>query len=696
MQLTSRHAGRGMGPGIKMLLAGWAAALPGAGSAVASPSVELSLGSIQGPGWHVDEPRAVLDFENGDAVLRVTLPAVMADDRLLAGDVTLTCRGVAVNEAYLVCPDGRASLTVPPGERPLETSMSFVLRRADGHWRAEGQAALGSGLAWEARSGASGLSATLVAEAVPLTELDPWLPRLSESVASLSGTLTDVNLTLALPADGPLEVSGSLQGEGLGFDTASGTVAAAGVTGNAGFQWQARPDGWAGRVEAQVRGGEVLAGSFYTRLSDSPLRVSMDLVASDDAWRLDGVEVDQAGALSMSGTALWDWQSEQGLKELDARIAEVRFPGFYRDYLQPILAQYGFGELTTEGSASGRVRVGDGGLELLEVSFEHMDVSDSRGRLELTDLDGDLRWGAEGDPRPSRITWQGGRVYRIGLGSADIRAEAVADSFRLTRETVLPVLDGALVINAFRVGDWFGEEPELLFDARLMPISLDQLSEALDWPELQGTLAGRLPELTFQEGVYRLGGSLAVEVFDGSVRVENLRMERPFGVLPKLVADIRFDELDLERLTGTFTIGRITGLITGYVNNLRLLEWQPVHFDARLATPADSDVKQRISQRAVDTLSSLGGGGAGGAMSRTFLRVFDDFGYRRLGIECVLRNNVCDMGGVAPAPGGGYYLVEGSGLPRVDVIGYVRRVDWPVLVEQLIKSMQGQTPTVGQ
>jgi hypothetical protein len=226
MQQTLRQAGRGTKPGINLLLALWA--LAGAGSVLASSSVELTVGSIQGPGWHVDEPRAVLDFANDGAVLlRVTLPAVMADDRLLVGDVAINCRGVAINEAYVVCPDGRASLTVPPGERPLETSMSFVLRRADGHWRAEGQAALGTGLAWEARSGASGLSATLIAEAVPLTELDPWLPRLSESVTSLSGTLTDVNVNLALPAEGSLKVSGSLQGGGLGFDTASGTVAAA-------------------------------------------------------------------------------------------------------------------------------------------------------------------------------------------------------------------------------------------------------------------------------------------------------------------------------------------------------------------------------------------------------------------------------------------------------------------------------------
>lgn len=664
--------------------------------AMAAESVELALGRVQGEGWRVDDPRAVLDLSDEKPVLRLTVPAVLGSgDRVLAEAVTLTCRGIDFNSAYAVCPDGRVSVRVPPGKRPLETSVSFVLRRADGHWRAEGRAGLGDGLAWSAVSDASGLSATFAAGTLSVAELDPWLPRLPGGVTSLSGTFSDLEAKLSLPAEGPPRLEGTVTGEEMGFDTAAGTVAAAGVAGRVDFDWQARADGWRGQADVRVQGGEVLAGSFYTSLSEEPLAVSATLAASEDIWRVEALDVEHAGALSLSATATWDWGPEQGLRELDARLAELRFPAFYTHYLQPVLAQYGFGELRTAGGMGGRVTMEDGQVDSLELVLNHLDVSDSRERLDLTGLNGDVRWRREGELRPSHVTWQGGRIYRIDIGSADIRAEAAGGDFRLTRETLLPVLDGALVINALRVDDWFGERPELLFDARLMPISLGTLSGALGWPELQGTLAGRLPELTLKDGVYRLGGSLMVDVFDGTVLVENLRMERPFGVLPKLVADIQLNDLDLESLTGTFTIGRITGRVDGYLRNLRLLDWQAVHFDARLATPADDESSHRISQRAVDTLSNLGGGGAGGALSRTFLRVFDDFAYRRLGIACELRNNVCEMNGVAPAPDGGYYIVEGGGLPRVHVIGYVRRVDWPVLIDQLMRSMQGQPPTVG-
>ena len=40
------------------------------------------------------------------------------------------------------------------------------------------------------------------------------------------------------------------------------------------------------------------------------------------------------------------------------------------------------------------------------------------------------------------------------------------------------------------------------------------------------------------------------------------------------------------------------------------------------------------------------------------------------------------MDGVAPACNG-YYIVQGSGLPRIDVIGSQHRVAWSRLVRQL-------------
>jgi hypothetical protein len=149
-------------------------------------------------------------------------------------------------------------------------------------------------------------------------------------------------------------------------------------------------------------------------------------------------------------------------------------------------------------------------------------------------------------------------------------------------------------------------------------------------------------------------------------------------------------DLDLALLTKTFDVGKITGRVSGEIYNLRLSNWQPVQFDAKLATSKDNPGKRIISQRAVDNLTQVGGG-ATGMISRSFLRFFDDFSYKRLGLSCHLRNDVCEMAGIEDAEQG-YYIVKGGGglPPWIDVIGYTRRVDWADLLER-IKAVQNSS-----
>ena len=175
--------------------------------------------------------------------------------------------------------------------------------------------------------------------------------------------------------------------------------------------------------------------------------------------------------------------------------------------------------------------------------------------------------------------------------------------------------------------------------------------------------------------------------------MRNLRIRQPLGLVPRLWADARLDGLDLDTLTRTFSFGRIEGRLQGEVKDLYMEAWQLVAFDAHFETPPGDDSRHRISQRAVDNISNLGGSGVGGAVSRSFMRVFEDFPYKRLGIRCRLANGVCHMGGVAPAKQG-YYLVEGQLLPRLDVIGYSDQVAWNSLVERLVAITKGETPRI--
>ncbi|RYD16783.1 MAG: hypothetical protein EOP90_02085 [Lysobacteraceae bacterium] len=184
-------------------------------------------------------------------------------------------------------------------------------------------------------------------------------------------------------------------------------------------------------------------------------------------------------------------------------------------------------------------------------------------------------------------------------------------------------------------------------------------------------------------------------MFDGHLGLNSLVLERPFGVAPSLGANIHFENLDLEQVTSAFSFGGMSGRLFGTINGLRLVDWSPVAFDAWLRTRGGG----RMSYKAVDDLTSIGGGMSGGLQTMA-LKLFDTFGYRQLGLRCRLREQVCLMGGIDPAPaaadsrGGGYTIVEGSGVPRITIVGHRRQVDWPMLVNRLEEATRGQGPVV--
>jgi len=119
---------------------------------------------------------------------------------------------------------------------------------------------------------------------------------------------------------------------------------------------------------------------------------------------------------------------------------------------------------------------------------------------------------------------------------------------------------------------------------------------------------------------------------------------------------------------------------------------QPVAFNAYIRTPENDRSSHKISQRAIDNLSSLGG--TSGLLSRSFLSFFETFRYDKIGLSYRLKNNTCLMSGVEEK-GNGYYIVKGGGIPRIDVMGFQKHVNWQVLTSRL-KAIQHANEAVIQ
>ncbi len=118
-------------------------------------------------------------------------------------------------------------------------------------------------------------------------------------------------------------------------------------------------------------------------------------------------------------------------------------------------------------------------------------------------------------------------------------------------------------------------------------------------------------------------------------------------MLPSLSANIEAVNLDLEQLTRTFSFGQISGRIDGFIHDLRMLDWKPVAFDAWFGTPANQTGTRDISRKAVNNLTTLGGGGATTALTGPVMKLFSSFSYKSLGMGCRMQNNVCEIRGVS-------------------------------------------------
>jgi hypothetical protein len=335
-------------------------------------------------------------------------------------------------------------------------------------------------------------------------------------------------------------------------------------------------------------------------------------------------------------------------------------------------------------------------VDTLHLTLEDLFMDDRDGRLGLYGLAGSFDWQrgrTEAAETPATLGWRGGFVYGIPLDAAALEFAVEPGQWRLRRPALIPFLGGGLAIDTLEIGDFTPGNARVAIDARLQPVSMLDLTRALDWPPLSGTLSGVIPSMSYRDGALTFGGTLAAQMFDGEIRVSNFRLREPFNPGSRLEADVDIDNLNLQRVTEALSFGLITGRLDGYVHGLKMLDWSPVAFDARLFTPPDDRSRHRISQRAVDNIASLGGGGGAAALSKGFLRFFETFSYSRISLGCRLRYDTCEMSGIEPA-GSGYYILRGKGLPQINVVGYARQASWSTIVEQLKSIMESEGPVV--
>lgn len=516
-----------------------------------------------------------------------------------------------------------------------------------------------------------------------------WLQGLLGTVWSgrATGGRLDAQLALDQVGDG-VHVAGQFNTIAAGLDTPTGTLAAQGLAaaGRFGLDTSTTPARLS--FDGKLSGGELLLGPIYARLPGHAVQLSLQAQASKGGFELSRLHVQDPDALELDASMAFSAKGD--LQRLDIDKLRATFPAAYTRYGQAWLASMGLPNASIRGALVASVNLRSGRLHAFSFHTGMLDVSDASGKLSVQRLRGGLDWSAQGTREPTELAWDQLGLYRLTLGAGSSRWRSRGGELALQAPLSVPLFNGALHVSDL---DWrpaADTGTRLTTSMALAGVDMASFSRAMGWPAFPGTLGGAIAGLRWVGDSVELEGGLSMNVFGGFVDLTGMSLQSPFGPAPVFSGDFALSKLNLGAITSVFDIGSMTGRLSGSITGLRLVGWSPVAFDAHLLANQGGEV----SQRAVNNLTSVGGGsGIGGGLQGAVLGLFKHFGYKRMGLNCRLQNAVCHMSGLEPTADG-YLILQGSGLPRLTIVGHESRVDWPVLVRRVKAAIEGAPPVV--
>jgi len=652
-------------------------------AAHALDNVSLNVGTIAGSQWRLEGVTIALTELSQNpqqlvlTIAKLSLPKPFNDLNL----VNIRCTSFTWQNKEMVCEQGRAEMRSKQWQSPA-ADFSFHVTEKRSSFRLTGLHLAGGTLAvdgeelgdhWQLQIDANAVDGKSIQQLLPQDRVKLKGGKINVKL-NASGSYARVNeftLTVGLSGLTGQTKDGRFATEALMLEATLGAKNNRGL-----WQWQGHSD---------FNGGALYAEPLYLEAAGqhSVFDAQGDWNASSKRVEIKSASYLHSKVGELSGSATVQYKDGLSIKKAQLSLNSDNLQDASAIYLKPFFEQTVLQGVTLAGRLKADFSINDQSLTALSASFNKLDVKDAAGRGEIQGGVGQLNWSNdETFSLPSKFAWRQLQLRAVPIGPAELTFLSRADSIRLLKNTQLPLLGGAIAVKQFNWKTKKQQDPELSFEGDVSDVSLEQLSKALDWTPLSGAISGHIPRVEYSNKTLSLGGELTVKVFDGEVKISNLASSGLFTDFPKFHGDLEIENLDLNQLTGKFKFGGITGKLSGYVRQLYLENWHPVTFFAWLGTPESDDSRHRISQKAVQNIANIGGGGAADLLSKSFLSFFETFGYDKLGLGCYLHDGVCQLMGVK-ATESGYAIITGGGLPRIDVIGYNPRVDWNVLIERL-------------
>jgi len=522
--------------------------------------------------------------------------------------------------------------------------------------------------------------------------------------------------TLDYQAGQPTKMAGRIGVSGGKFNSPENTELGEKLSFAGPFELTAHPAQETTTVSGKftVDAGELLWGKFFGDLKNQRPVLQIDADYRSGVDRLDcrrcNLHLATVGSIEASGSV--ERFSKNPELRLKAASKDFSPGGFFEFFVRetfkreyPLLDKLAFGgQMAFEFQLDGQVdQLKAAGLLTLTGgaararSPERIDwrIGSIALNLPLRVHRGSQSRAAAGAPRIGTLVLDGIRFGAQSVAPVAVALSLSDNELRVHKPISIAVFGGSLVIDKLFWPDLINEPKRVSFAAEAKRLKLDELTQAMNWPRLSGTLSGSIPEVQATDTLLSTRGEIQAELFGGRIGVSKLEIADPFSSLASIKFDARVENIHMEQLTQTLAFGRISGILEGAIENLVLVDGQAAEFRADFHS-VDRGGEQRISVEALDKITVLSSGENAGALYGGLARLFDSFRYSKLGFKATLKNDRLTLRGVE-SRGGQEMLVVGSLLPpTVNIVSHTQNIAFSELMRRLDRINKSDKPSVKQ
>jgi len=479
-------------------------------------------------------------------------------------------------------------------------------------------------------------------------------------------------------------VSGNatLNFESGGFSSSDGRNAAQGIEGTLVLKFSI-PRGdkkTSVHIYSELSSGEYLFGKYYKDLRKEMKKISFDT----DLTLIDENRFDFKGSLNFFDTGTYSYSGKIDKKEwrlsfstndvYPDKIMSIALYDYLGEMSPSLLNLRMQGKIASEGKIVGR----DEGYSIHgNALFDDVSVyvpgkSFSAENISMN-MPFDLHYPSKLKPGIRSKTG----FLRIGMLEMDtIKIQGLTIPFLVTANNILipgmfefPFYGGKIKIIECKGEDVIVPSRKFNFAAKIEGVDISSLLEEVTGLQLPGNIEAQFPLIGYEDGKWITKGITTINAFGGDIEIENVEINKPFSHERVIKGDILFKDIDLGKITETIKIGKIKGIVNGFIKNLEIAYGQPSRFLFEIDSVKKSGTEQKISVDAIDNISIIGtGSGAVGSILRSGInRFFKEYPYSRIGIKCYLENDKFHLRGKI-YENGNEYFIRRAFLRGIDVI----------------------------